>query len=356
VVNDPKLMEKASGMFGDVLTHMREQAPAMIGASALAAIAGGLGSAAENAIERMRDRHRRAKNYSEMLSANPFLADHDPTTVQRAFNALHSLNPQYASDPFVAGEFVKQTIGQESLNFGGLGAIVKARKDLADTKSRPTLSTDFFSKMLPKAPADAAEYGFRRKEREWAANEQTRRGLEHGWKGTEHGWKVDDRDLEKEKGDLQKKKLELDIAGAERQALTSPQQFQKLLLDIAEGQEKLRSADKRRDLLESQHRGIGDTEAKLRAETEIARAKAFEETNPPAGEMGFSAAQAMMARAQAPFAADIAQSKHDEARNKFLASQQAIRAAEEEFRAEEAKRKFWEGAEAVSPEDPRVKK
>jgi len=43
-------------------------------------------------------------------------------------------------------------------------------------------------------------------------------------------------------------------------------------------------------------------------------------------------------------------------REAFLADQQNRKNMEEAFRGEEAKRKFWEGAEAVSPEDPRAAK
>jgi hypothetical protein len=176
VAQNPKLLgealQKTGGAFGNFFskakTYMADKGPEMAGAALLSMLAGGVGSAAESAVEHARDKVRKTKNFTEMMAANPHLADMDTAQVQRAFNTLHTFNPAYASDPFVAGEFVKQTLGQESFNLGGLGAIVKARKDLGDaTRGGSTFGPEFFKDFAKGRPYDPEEYAFEAKRRGW---------------------------------------------------------------------------------------------------------------------------------------------------------------------------------------------
>jgi len=314
---DPRLLMRAMTkvaapgrsrqLFGETLDQMRGRAPEMLSLAALSAIAGGLGSAAESAFRQGREKITKAKNYNQMMEANPHLADMDSTQVQRAFNTLHGLNPHYASDPLVAGEFIKQTLGQESLNLAGLGNIAKARKDLSDSsRGGGAFGPEFFASITPKGRV------WDPRERDWMAAreqrdvqkfegeaqradaEEARRAAEHGWKGEE----------------------------SERKRELHPFSLEKAPYD-----------------------------------TDIAREKAYQE--PFRSKYFPETMEAQHGKTVAEHERSVAQ--RDQAREEqrgsnvnFLRAQQEHANAIEAFKAEEAKRKFWEGAEAVSPEDPRV--
>jgi hypothetical protein len=300
----PGMAAEGPGFFGKIYESMRARAPDMLGIAAVSAISGGLGSMAESAFRHTRDRVMKSRNYNQMMEANPHLADMDATQVQRAFNTLQRLNPHYAADPMVAGEFVKQTLGQESLNLAGLGNIVKARKDLSDSgRGGSTFGPEFFAKAMPSRPLDPREsewaaakerreaerFGWEEKDRpielQRAADEEARRATEHGRRGVEHGWKGEEHEQKKELFPFERERAPYDV--------------------------------------------------------DIAREKSYQEP---------------YRTKAAPFLPEEAEAKANRAHQEFLRAQQELSTAEEGFRAEEAKRKFWEGAEAVSPDDPRVQK
>jgi hypothetical protein len=68
--------------------------------------------------------------YKRMVDANPQLKDQDPKLVQSAFNTLHTFNPDYASDPAIAGEFVSSRVRDRGMDFGQLKNIIDAGKSL----------------------------------------------------------------------------------------------------------------------------------------------------------------------------------------------------------------------------------
>lgn len=54
---------------------------------------------------------RKSKVYKEMMGSNPDLEEfhrEDPRQFNQHFNSLHSLNPQFASDPVIAGTYMRQ--------------------------------------------------------------------------------------------------------------------------------------------------------------------------------------------------------------------------------------------------------
>ena len=80
---------------------------------------------------------QKARRYREMVQENPDLAEADPAVTQKAFNTLHRFNPEYASDPMVAGTFVRNVVDQERLDIGTVNSLVQARKNIADQKKSP---------------------------------------------------------------------------------------------------------------------------------------------------------------------------------------------------------------------------
>lgn len=91
-------------------------------------------SAAMNMIgEKLQERGQsiaKAKNYKEMIGANPDLrsADVDAKMVQRHFDTIHKFNPEYASDPMVAGQYVRSSLNFAAPNLDQLNNVVKARQ------------------------------------------------------------------------------------------------------------------------------------------------------------------------------------------------------------------------------------
>ena len=140
---DPALMEKAAKSMG----FMEAAMPALktlgfgagvgIGAGALSLGAGAIG----DAIGKHRDSIDKAKHYKEMIEVNPELADSnaDATMVQRHFNTLHKFNPEYASDPVVAGTYVQNALEFSRPNIEAINNLVNARKNLAQSKPQSML-------------------------------------------------------------------------------------------------------------------------------------------------------------------------------------------------------------------------
>lgn len=89
----------------------------------------------------------KSKHYKAMVDANPELKDLPAEKVQMAFDTLHKFNPDFASDPMVAGEYVYHAAEQGGYPMKEISGIVSARKALLDIRDRGT-------GMLPKIPFD----------------------------------------------------------------------------------------------------------------------------------------------------------------------------------------------------------
>lgn len=84
----------------------------------------------------------KTRNYKSMLGANPDLKQMPAQDVQKAFAVLHRFNPDFASEPTVAGNFVRQQVnmthdGNMSVDTKQLTELVNSRKNLADTRKLP---------------------------------------------------------------------------------------------------------------------------------------------------------------------------------------------------------------------------
>ena len=160
---DPALLKEALEKMGNpgflrtMWSHTKQMAP-YAAASALLGAGMGFGAhAARSAFGGVADQVQKAKSYKKMVADNPKLQEADPNVVQKAFNTLHKFNPQYASDPLVAGTFVQNVVDQERLDIGTVKSLVDARRAMAPTGR----GMDFFQmpphdiaqKLTPEDPA-----------------------------------------------------------------------------------------------------------------------------------------------------------------------------------------------------------
>lgn len=63
---------------------------------------------AGDAYNKVRHGLTKSRSFKNMMSETPDLKDLDKKMVQKAFNTLHTFNPEYAADPLVAGQFVQR--------------------------------------------------------------------------------------------------------------------------------------------------------------------------------------------------------------------------------------------------------
>lgn len=83
-------------------TNILEHGPWLMSAAGIAA------GAAASIADRMTAASRKANAYKAMIDANPHLSDPhlDSTLVQKYFNVLYAMNPEFAKEPTVAASFV----------------------------------------------------------------------------------------------------------------------------------------------------------------------------------------------------------------------------------------------------------
>lgn len=99
-----------------------------VGAAAAAGVAMSIGGDMYEAVKRGLTKGR---HYKAMLEENPDLRDKAGIPfVKRHFNTLHKFNPEYASDPNVAGSYVRQNMQLQSDDISAIHALVKARRDI----------------------------------------------------------------------------------------------------------------------------------------------------------------------------------------------------------------------------------
>lgn len=127
-------LEKLGFSFGNLLPSASELGRTAATAATVGATFGGINAVArgiESLIGNFGEAKRKAKAYEEMVAANPSLREHDSSKVQAAFNTLHKFNPDYASDPLVASEFVGQVVETERVPLQSINELVKARANMS---------------------------------------------------------------------------------------------------------------------------------------------------------------------------------------------------------------------------------
>lgn len=129
------------GAMGGGAKAVGKGALALAGAAGTAA-AGGIAIAlAGDMYEAAKRGITKSRNYKGMMEANPNLKELPAKEVQRAFSVLHRFNPEFSSDPTVAGAWVANhatTAGMDAQGTYGnvttLNSLIQARKGIADTK------------------------------------------------------------------------------------------------------------------------------------------------------------------------------------------------------------------------------
>jgi hypothetical protein len=128
--------ELRTGFMKKTLGHMFDIAPMAAGAAALGGVVGVAQTLGEKGIGAAAGSIQKASRYKKMVQENPDLAEADPNVTQRAFDTLHKFNPEYASDPMVAGTFVRNAVDQERIDIASVNSLVQARKNMADQRGK----------------------------------------------------------------------------------------------------------------------------------------------------------------------------------------------------------------------------
>lgn len=182
------------------------------GALGLAAVAG-VGNAATDAIintaataiGNIGASKRKAKSFENMLEYNPNLRKVDSKKLHAAFNTLHKFNPEYASDPLVASEFVNQAVSVNTMPLQMVNQVVQAKKQIVDSQPKARQIMDVGT-------------GFQAMNSVNQANEEARRQEAQGWKGEEHGWRGEQQEFARNNEQRQQDRANLDYQNAARQA------------------------------------------------------------------------------------------------------------------------------------------
>jgi hypothetical protein len=98
------------------------------------AVAGVLGAGivgGETAFNTAMSAISKARGFKKMVSTNPELQEMDSTKVKNIYNTLHRFNPEMASDPFVAGSFVKSTAEYDNIPTRTINELIAARSRTA---------------------------------------------------------------------------------------------------------------------------------------------------------------------------------------------------------------------------------
>ena len=133
-----KKAQSALGRFGIGAAKYLGGVGAAAGTAALGGIAMALAGDAYGAAKRGLTKSR---NYQAMLEANPDLREAPADRVQRAFSTLHRLNPDFSSDPTVAGSYVRSQAQSEYAQWAPaeMKTLIDAHKNLQDVDRLPTV-------------------------------------------------------------------------------------------------------------------------------------------------------------------------------------------------------------------------
>ncbi len=106
------------------------------GLATAAAVAAPLAIAGINkVISSVTDGLAKGKNFRAMMETTPELGEMDRVKVQKAFNTLQKFAPSLASDPSVAGTWVRRTADYDMIDHKSVSELIKAEKDLSQTRS-----------------------------------------------------------------------------------------------------------------------------------------------------------------------------------------------------------------------------
>jgi len=141
VRNDPQfraeVLEKTAIMTDP--TKMKTLLGLLAGGGAIG-IGSGLAATAYNKISKGIETRQLAaqkpKYYKAMIEANPDLGSSEVSArdVQKHFNTLFKFNPQYASDPVVAGTYVTNSLEMARPSLDTVNNLVQARRNMIEAR------------------------------------------------------------------------------------------------------------------------------------------------------------------------------------------------------------------------------
>lgn len=136
---------KFTGAFPSALAHVA--AGGLIGAGAVAG---------SRVLEDVKHGLMKSRRYKMMMDENPHLKRFPSRSVQKAFETLHRFNPEYASDPNVAGTFVRNAVEQDRIDVANVNALVSGRSGLVHARQQGRLLTP--SDVMKAIPTERREY------------------------------------------------------------------------------------------------------------------------------------------------------------------------------------------------------
>lgn len=139
---DPELLAKARAEFAKVASTpfkpISLKSALMMGAGVgLASFATGVAaSELGGGYQKLKGAIFKKRNFNQMMEANPDLKQLDKKQVGMAFNTLVRFNPEFASDPLVAGTWTRNTAGYgEGVPYDAAARLVDASSKIQQTKS-----------------------------------------------------------------------------------------------------------------------------------------------------------------------------------------------------------------------------
>lgn len=129
------VLKTAAASFGEMSKVMGNGALSLGKGIAVTAL-GGVGMAlASDMYDAARRGLTKTRNYKRMMAANPDLSEKPAETIQSIFSTLHRFNPDFASDPLVAGSFVRNHAQLEvGVGLDSMKHLVDARKGLSESR------------------------------------------------------------------------------------------------------------------------------------------------------------------------------------------------------------------------------
>ena len=118
-----------------------------LGFGAGAAMIGGGITAANKVTDHIDSKFKKKRYFKRMMDDNPNLNKEPARDVGRIFNTLYKFNPKMASDPLVAGSFMKRSLmfKDEGIQPVDVKTLTEVGKHLADTKKgKSSLMKDSF--------------------------------------------------------------------------------------------------------------------------------------------------------------------------------------------------------------------
>lgn len=137
-------LEKKAGIFGSstppppTMGQRMGHAAGQLGGGLAMGVAGGILTAiAGDAYDAIKRGLTKGRNFKAMIEENPDLKQLPSKDVQRAFSVLHQFNPEFASNPTVAGSFVRRQAQFAEFDPNQLNTLVGARNNLVNAKKLP---------------------------------------------------------------------------------------------------------------------------------------------------------------------------------------------------------------------------